>query len=187
MKRLAPFSLGLLFVVACTPNEGIVPTKTGSIQLALPAPDVPSEEWITFEPTAPLLLETHDIEFPYAEEAIQELLRACDKAIEPAHIDEVAKAFSATSGIAYVFTPAEPVDGDSGYVVSAFPNDAKYASFEAFKRDFDLCFVAGNFYPMAANDDFILFENSCGSGAGEPTDCDAAREAVRDSINLVVR
>lgn len=176
--------LGLAVLAACTPGTPAVPTKTGAIQLTLPTMN---DEWITYQPVAPLVLETYDIEFPYAEEAVIALLQDCGKSIDTKHISDVAKAFSKTNGIAYVFTPEHPADGTSGYVVTAYPNDAKYTTFEEFERDFELCFAGGNFYPMASSEDYILFHNSCDTDAAGVTDCDTAKEALNGSVRPVTR
>lgn len=188
MKRLSTLVFGMLLLASCAPvDESAKKPREASITMGLPSaetPEAPKDEWITYQTKTPLVLETYNIDFPYKAPGIESLIEGCGRTVDKAHVETVANTFAKTLGIAYVFTPSEAKDGKSGFVATAYPNDMHYASIDDFNADFELCSAGGDFYPADVTPERILFVNSCGSGAGEPTDCDAAKEALGDSVKL---
>lgn len=186
MQRHFTLVFGMLLLASCAPADVAVPTESGAVANEA-APKAVNGEWITYKNATPLLLETYNIDFPYKAKGIASLIEGCGRTVDSQRVERVAAAFAKSLGIAYVFTPTDGVDGRSGFIATAFPNEMGYASMDEFKADFELCWVAGDFYPHDVTPERILFVNSCGSGAGEPTDCDRAREALGDSVKLARR
>jgi len=74
------------------------------------------------------------------------------------------------------------------WLVTILPNKPNYGDLKDFENDFNICGVGGDYYPIKLNQDYLLFESACGSGAGDGTDrpygCDAIREAVEPTMQM---
>jgi hypothetical protein len=74
------------------------------------------------------------------------------------------------------------------YVVTIMPNAMGYSTLAEFKKDFDFCAAGGSEYPIKMNENWLMFENSCGSGfddgSGKPNGCQIAKDEVGSTIEL---
>jgi len=88
----------------------------------------------------------------------------------------------------YKFKYKGETQGDGTFVVTLLPNKIGYTSMEQFKKDFDICSVAGDAYPSMLNNNWLVFVSSCGSGfsdgSGLPLGCDEVKKIVEPSLKL---
>lgn len=104
------------------------------------------------------------------------------------YFDELVAKFSGATRTVYNFKYQGISQGDGIYTVFILSNKANYASLDQFKKDFDICAAGGDAYPIMLNSDWLLFEDSCGSGfddgSGRPSGCDEVRKIVEPSLGL---
>lgn len=101
----------------------------------------------------------------------------------------LANRFGGSSKIVYVFTYlGESQEKGKTYTVTVLENKAGYETLEQFKADFDLCSAGGKEYPKMVSKDWLLLEDSCGSGFAEESDlskgCDVIRDSIESSLEL---
>ncbi|MCF7795394.1 hypothetical protein K9M50_03480 [Patescibacteria group bacterium] len=126
--------------------------------------------------------------FSYTSEKLRRMSNECGVEHDEGYFDKLIEKFSDTREIVYSFKHENSNQDSRAFAVALVPNKAKYSSLEEFKKDFDLCAAGGDLYPTKLNEDWLLFVNSCGSGAANNFDndfsCDEIREIVEPSLNL---
>ncbi|MDD2681274.1 MAG: hypothetical protein PHE20_04250 [Patescibacteria group bacterium] len=126
--------------------------------------------------------------FSYSSEQLKVMSDECGVEHDIAYFDSLTTKFRDSIETIYSFKYQGSDQDSRAFVVTLLPNEAEYLSLEEFKKDFDLCAAGGDLYPMQLNKDWLLFVNSCGSGAGNSFDdsfsCDELREIVEPSLKL---
>lgn len=126
--------------------------------------------------------------FSYTSEKLKKMSDECGVEHNDSYFNKLVEKFSSTKEIVYTFKNKNSNQDSSDFVVTLIPNEAKYSSLDEFQKDFDLCAAGGDLYPTQLSEDWLLFENSCGSGAGNNFEnnfsCDEIREIVEPSLKL---
>jgi hypothetical protein len=126
--------------------------------------------------------------FSYTSEKLKRMSNGCGVEHDEGYFDKLIAKFKNTKEIVYSFKHKNSEQDSRAFVVTLLPNKAKYLSLEEFKKDFDLCAAGGDLYPTQLNEDWLLFVNSCGSGAANNFDnnfsCEEVKEIVEPSLNL---
>jgi hypothetical protein len=122
--------------------------------------------------------------FSYTSEQLREMSDGCGTEYDVDYFDRLISKFSDSMEIVYSFKYQDDKQYPRAFVVTLLPNKAEYLSLEEFKKDFDLCAAGGDLYPMQLNRDWLLFVNSCGSGALSQGSCDEIKKQVESSLRL---
>lgn len=127
--------------------------------------------------------------FDYTAEQLQANAEECGTEQENGYFEELISKFSGTTKTIYSFKYAGASQSSDTFVVTLLPNKAGYTRmFDQFSKDFNVCAAGGEAYPRQLNNDWLLFENSCGSGAddgsGLPIGCDEVKKVVGASLQL---
>lgn len=122
--------------------------------------------------------------FSYTSEQLRRMSDECGVERDEDYFDKLIAKFSNSTEIVYTFKHKSGNRDSRAFVVTLLPNEAEYSSLEEFKKDFDLCAAGGDLYPMQLNKDWLLFVNSCGTGAGNNFDCDEIKKMVEPSLKL---
>jgi hypothetical protein len=126
--------------------------------------------------------------FSYTSKQLINMSVECGEIHEEGYFDKLVNKFSDSREIVYSFRHKNSNKDSRAFVVTLLPNKAGYLSLEEFKKDFNLCAAGGELYPRQLNKDWLLFVNSCGSGAGnrfeDDFSCDKVKEIVGPSLEL---
>lgn len=122
--------------------------------------------------------------FSYSSEQLKGMSDECGVERDVAYFDSLTAKFSDSIETIYSFKYQDRNNGSRPFVATLLPNKAEYSSLEEFKKDFDLCAAGGDLYPAQLNKDWLLFVNSCGSGALSQGSCDEIKKQVEPSLKL---
>ncbi len=127
--------------------------------------------------------------FSYTAEQLKGMSDECGIEYDAGYFDRLISKFSDSMEIIYSFEYQGDNQDSRAFMVTLLPNEAEYSSFEEFKKDFDLCAAGGDLYPAQLSETWLLFVNSCGSGAlGDGSDsqfsCDEIKKMVEPSLML---
>ncbi len=126
--------------------------------------------------------------FDYSAEQLKSMADECGTKYKTGYFDELVTKFSSSTKIVYSFKYQGASQSPDTFIVTLIPNKAGYTSIDQFKKDFDMCSVGGDAYPVKLNGDWLLFVSSCGSGysddSGKPIGCDEVRKIVEPSLRL---
>jgi hypothetical protein len=122
--------------------------------------------------------------FSYTSEQLQRMSDECGAEYDAGYFDRLISKFSDSMEVIYSFKYQDDKQDTRAFVVTLLPNKAEYSSLEEFKKDFDLCAAGGDLYPMQLNRDWLLFVNSCGSGALSNGSCDKVKKIVEPSLKF---
>lgn len=125
-----------------------------------------------------------DRPFSYTSEQLIKMSDECGVKYDVGYFDKLALKFSNSMETVYSFKYKDDDQDSRAFIVTLLPNKAEYLSLEEFKKDFDLCFAAGDLYPVQLNNDWLLFVNSCGSGALSNGSCDEIKKIVEPSLKI---
>ncbi|HBB38347.1 MAG: hypothetical protein UV82_C0009G0048 [Candidatus Magasanikbacteria bacterium GW2011_GWD2_43_18] len=126
--------------------------------------------------------------FVYTANQLESMAKECGTKHEADYFDKLVTKFSGSSKTIYNFKYTGESQGFDTFVVTLLPNKAGYTSLDQFKKDFDLCYAAGDAYPTMLNDNWLLFMSSCGSGGSDgsnkPIGCQEVKDVVEPTIKL---
>ncbi len=126
--------------------------------------------------------------FSYTSEQLMGMSDECGVEYDVGYFDRLISKFNDSMEIIYSFKYQGDDQASRAFVVTLLPNKTEYSSLKEFKKDFDLCAAGGDLYPMQLNEDYLLFVNSCGSGASDGSDtnfsCDEVKKIVEPSLKL---
>lgn len=190
MNKITYLITGLVALVSLT---GVGCTTTQNTNAPV---DTTSTKTITT--TEPLTYSTTGVDvtvskttapFDYTAEQLQANAEECGTEQENGYFEELISKFSGTTKTIYSFKYAGASQSSDTFVVTLLPNKAGYTRmFDQFSKDFNVCAAGGEAYPRQLNNDWLLFENSCGSGAddgsGLPIGCDEVKKVVGASLQL---
>ncbi|MBU0614395.1 hypothetical protein KJ766_03900 [Patescibacteria group bacterium] len=98
----------------------------------------------------------------------------------------VSDLSSSVPGVKVVFTYTGESQGDSSWVMHAFPNTKGYNDLAELEYDFDACYAGGNLYPFKVTTDYIYFSSSTGTGyddgSGLPNGPEKAHQIVSEGL-----
>jgi len=157
----------------------------------------PSLSQPTPTPSSPISysLETPDIEvtqetqpFDYTVKSLESLAAECGSTHQTGYLENLVKKYSDTQKLIYKFEYQAIRQDNTIYTLTVIPNVTNYQTLEELKKDFDQCFAGGDAYPLLLNQNWLVFENSCGTGfdngSGRPRGCDIAKEDVAKTLRL---
>lgn len=151
------------------------------------------------EPTGPLtydldtsLARVTQIEFEVLERFSVEELEAraaeCQTETRQGYFETLSYNLVNQDGYEYIFTYTGESQAPESYSVTVIPNAIGYQTLAEFQADFDYCAAGGESYPVALNEDWLMFESSCGTGfsddSGLPIGCSEVKESLGDSVQL---
>ncbi len=126
--------------------------------------------------------------FDYTAAGLKALAEECGAKHEEGYFDKLVAKFNGARKTSYIFKYRGVSQDDGIYKVTVIENKAGYVSLDQFKRDFDICAVAGDAYPKMLNDKWLLFVSACGSGVSDGSDrpfgCDEVQNIVEPSLKL---
>lgn len=122
--------------------------------------------------------------FPFSVTDLEKMASECGTAHQPGYFAGLAKIYADAKAVEYRFVRDGMRKDERAYTVTLLPNLSQYKTLADVKKDFDQCWVAGDAYPFQMNDEWMVFQNSCGSGAGMPGTCDEAKEKIGPTIVL---
>ena len=126
--------------------------------------------------------------FVYTANQLESMAEECGNKHEAGYFDKLVTKFSGSSKTIYNFKYIGESQESDTFVVTLLPNKAGYTSLAQFKKDFDLCYAAGDAYPEMLNDNWLLFMSSCGSGGSDGSDkpigCQEVRDVVEPKLKL---
>lgn len=112
--------------------------------------------------------------------ALAAMSQECGMERDAAFYDEQMAKLDGKTALVYDFTAMGDVQAPSTWTVTLVPNVFGYGSTAALKKDFDICAAGGNMYPTDVNEDWLVFESSCGTGYSDDSDrkvgCDEAKK-----------
>jgi hypothetical protein len=162
-------------------------------EVATPAATTSAKE----EPAEPLSYSTTGVSasvsksmapFNYTAGQLEGMAEECGSQHSAGYFDQLVSKFSGITKTIYNFKYTGASQESDTFVVILLPNKAGYASLDQFKKDFDICAAGGDAYPKMLNGNWLLFVNSCGSGAddgsGRPVGCDEVQKVVEPSLKL---
>lgn len=118
----------------------------------------------------------------------QGLAQECERPLAQEEADSLEAELEGETGQEYIFTYTGESQAPESYSVTVIPNVHGYATLDAFKGDFDLCSAGGEAYPVALNDDWLMFTSSCGTGfsdgSGLSIGCEEAKASLGESVRL---
>jgi len=125
--------------------------------------------------------------FGYTADELKLMAEECGSIHEEGYFESLVAEFSKTSKIVYNFE----YQGDSqegNYIVTLLPNAMSYSSLDQFENDFGLCAAGGDAYPYMLNSNWLLFENSCGTGfddsSGRAHGCEDVKKVIEPTLKL---
>ncbi|MFA6474708.1 MAG: hypothetical protein WCV88_00730 [Patescibacteria group bacterium] len=128
--------------------------------------------------------------FDYTADQLQSNATECGSQHESGYFDQLVTMFNGTVMTTYDFKYTGASQTADTFKVTLIPNTAGYTSLDQFKNDWDICATGGSLYPTMLNTDWLLFEDSCGSGfddgSGLPIGCDEVKKVVEPSLKLNV-
>lgn len=90
------------------------------------------------------------------------------------------------NGTEYHFTYTKEDSRD--WIITVIPNKIGYVDLADFKKDFDVCEVGADRYPLLISENYLLFTMSCRKDFEEPDwyaiGCDFVREIIEPTIKL---
>lgn len=123
----------------------------------------------------------------FTAEGLYSLAQECGSEEELEHFEDLMYEIDDETLFQYNFEYLGESQGAYGYTLSVMRNVPGYEDYSEFSDDFNICAVGGRLYPLEANDDWLLFGGSCGSGyddgSGLPHGCDLIRESLVYSFN----
>lgn len=126
--------------------------------------------------------------FDYTAKDLKDMAEECGSQHGASYFDQLVSKFNGTTKTMYDFTYTGESQQSAVFTITLLPNKAGYTSLDQFKKDFSICAAGGDAYPAKVNNNWLLFENSCGSGfddgSGLPVGCDKAREVVEPTLKL---
>lgn len=126
--------------------------------------------------------------FDYTADQLASMAQECGNEPSASYFDSLISTFSDTNKTIYNFKYTGTSQASDTFVVTLLPNKAGYASLDEFKKDFDQCAAGGNAYPKMLSGDWLLFVNSCGTGAddgsGNPIGCQEVQDVVEPTLKL---
>lgn len=126
--------------------------------------------------------------FDYSVEQLKLMADECGTEHKTGYFEELVTKFSGSTKIVYSFKYKGASQSPDTFIVTLIPNKAGYTSIDQFKKDFDMCSVAGDAYPVKLNGDWLLLVSSCGSGygddSGKPIGCDEVKKIIEPSLRL---
>lgn len=126
--------------------------------------------------------------FDFTAAKLETLADECGTKYEAGYFDNLIAKFKDVNKVVYNFKYQGESLTDTTFTVTVLPNKLDYVSPDKFKKDFDQCFVAGNAYPFLISKDWLIFVNSCASGATDDSglidSCGAINEAVVSTLKL---
>lgn len=112
----------------------------------------------------------------------------CEGIKSKAYYDQLIAKFNGTTITTYHFKYTGESDDSDTYKVTLLPNKAGYTTMDQFSDDFGQCFAGGDAYPNKMNNNWLLFADSCGSGAGDPSGlpngCNEVKKVVEPTFKL---
>lgn len=149
------------------------------------------------ESTEPLLYSTTGVAvsvskttapFNYTAEQLKANADDCGAQQADGYFDDLIAKFNGTTKTIYSFKYTGESQEPNTFVTILLPNKPGYISLDQFKNDFNSCAAGENAYPKMLNKDWLLFENSCGSGldddSGKPIGCEEVKKVVEPSLKL---
>jgi hypothetical protein len=126
--------------------------------------------------------------FNYISSQLATMAKSCGINKSDQYYDELFNKFKDLEEIVYTFKYKGSGKNTRDYTIIVIPNKAEYVSFDAFKEDFSVCEAGLGRYPMDMNEDWLLFESSCGSGfdnnLGSINGCEKVKKIVKDNIEI---
>jgi hypothetical protein len=198
MKKFFALSfvlLGIVFLAGCAEQikqSANTNTNTNTNQTAAQAQDVvPTEppESLSYSTTGiNVALAKTTAVFNLTAEQLKDDADECGSQHSDGYYDELVLKFSDTEVTHYNFTYFDDSQKSDTYKVTLIPNMPGYTSLADFKKDFDICYAGGDSYPIMLNNDWLVFENSCGSGlddgSGKPIGCQVVKDVVEPTLKL---
>lgn len=136
----------------------------------------------------PVAVSIENMVFGYTAEQLKGMAEECGSQHDAGYFDRLVAKFSGGTKVIYNFKYTGASQEPDTYIVTLLSNKAGYTSLDQFKKDFDICAAGGDAYPAKINSNWLLFENSCGSGfddgSGLPVGCDTVRKAVEPTLIL---
>lgn len=152
------------------------------------------------EPTEPLSYSTTGVAatvakktapFDYTADQLRSMAEECGngKVSQPSdYFKQLVEKFKGAEKTIYNFKYTGASQATDTFTVTLLPNKAGYTSLDQFKKDFEICAAGGELYPSMMNANWLLFTNTCGSGAsdgsGRPIGCEKVREIVEPTLAL---
>ncbi len=126
--------------------------------------------------------------FNYTSDKLISMASECGVNQPAGYFDNLIGKFNGTTKTIYNFKYNDSSQATDTFTVTLLPNKTGYTSLDQFKKDFDQCYAGGDAYPTELNKDWLLFVNSCGSGAndnsGNVNGCQAVRDVVEPTLKL---
>lgn len=141
------------------------------------------EEVLSYSITDDINVLKENRPFTYTSEQLIKMSDECGVKHDIGYFDKLALKFSNSIETVYSFKYKDDDQDSRAFMVTLLANKAKYSSLEEFKKDFDLCFAAGDLYPAQLNSDWLLFVSSCSSGVLNNS-CDEIKKIVEPSLKL---
>ncbi|MBD3281310.1 hypothetical protein GF391_01020 [Candidatus Uhrbacteria bacterium] len=124
----------------------------------------------------------------YTLDYMRALANECGTEHPPQYLETLIRKFEAEPRFVYEFKYKGESQESDTYRVVVIRNVANYQTLEEFKKDFDLCAAGGEEYPVKMTKNWLMFENSCGSGfddgSGRPNGCQIVKDQVGSTIEL---
>lgn len=113
----------------------------------------------------------------------------CGYARTPSFYTDLINNLQGVKTQIYYFEATPPENFQTnGWTITAIPNVFGYKTLAEFKKDFDICAVGGQLYPLDLNTNTLLFSSSCGSGyaddTGRENGCEVVSEIVGPTIKI---
>lgn len=123
----------------------------------------------------------------FKSDALAENAKGCAKDLDQDYFENILEKFSENEiGHSYVFIDINTQEMVGHYQIIIIPNNLGYANLEEFKQDFELCEAGAEAYPTTISENYLLFENSCGSGMSSPSAevCVNTKSKISPTIKL---
>jgi len=171
MKKII-FTIVIILIVAA----GVyLFTKPQTIIQELPQP-------ITYTEHADVSVAQELGAFDYSQDDLEALAKECGREIDKEKIQQVISTYGSSNKIIYNFTYAKPSQAPKSYKLTILPNLMNFTDIEQVKEIFDVCSAGGDAYPTELNNEWLIFEGSCGTGfddgSGLPNGCLKAKELI---------
>jgi len=124
----------------------------------------------------------------YTAEQLVAQSEECGTNLELEHFTELLGQFKYQRVQRYNFLYRGGSQEPTNYTLTVLDNGPGYEDLAAFKQDFDVCAAGSIMQPLDLNENWLVFESSCGTGfddgSGLPIGCEKIREQVTAGLEV---
>lgn len=124
----------------------------------------------------------------FTPEMLAAMSDGCGSGLDTTHFESLLGEFEYQRGHRYDFLYRGESQEPSTYTLTVFANEPGYADIDALKKDFDVCAAGSTLYPLDLNENWLVFQSSCGTGYDDgsdlPVGCDEMRDQILNTLEI---